>query len=70
MKKTDKISYRQKSIEELNKLLSDLKKKLVETKTKHVMGNQKDTSVFKKISYEIALVLGLITEKTKNDKQN
>lgn len=69
MKKTDKISYRQKSVEELVKLLDNLKKKLVETKTKHAMGNQKDTSDIKKIKYEIALVSTLITEK-ENDKQN
>lgn len=67
MKKTDKISYRQKSIEELEKLLSDLKKKLVETKTKHTVGNQKDTSVFKKMGYEISLISTLISEK-QNEK--
>lgn len=67
MKKTDKISYRQKSIEELEKLLSDLKKKLVETKAKHAVGNQKDTSVFKKMGYEISLISTLISEK-QNEK--
>jgi ribosomal protein L29 len=62
MKKTDKISYHQKSKEELIKLLNDLKKKLVETRTRHSTGNQKDTSVFKKINYEIALISTLIKE--------
>ena len=62
MKKTDKISYHQKSKAELVKLLTDLKKKLVETRTKHLTGNQKDTSVFKKINYEIALVSTLIKQ--------
>jgi ribosomal protein L29 len=62
MKKTDKISYRQKPKEELSKLLSDLKKKLVETKAKQLTGNQKDTSVFKKIKYEIALISTLIKQ--------
>ena len=67
MKKTDKISYKQKSTEELQKLLIDLKKQLVETRIKHLTGNQKDTSVFKKIKYEIALILTIIKE---NDKPN
>ena len=62
MKKTDKISYRQKSREELGKLLVDLKKKLVETRAKHLTGNQKDTSVFKKIKYEISLISTLLKE--------
>lgn len=60
MKKTDKISYHQKSKDELIKLLTDLKKKYVETRTKHLTGNQKDTSVFRKIKYEIALISTLI----------
>ncbi len=63
MKKTDKISYRQKSIEDLNKIVFDAQKKLVETKAKLATGNLKDTSVFKKIKYEIALVSKLIKEK-------
>ena len=65
MKKTDKISYRQKSPAELQKLLSDLKKKLVENKAKLLTGNQKDTSVFKKIKYEISFISTLITENGK-----
>ena len=69
MKKTDKISYRQKSTEELSKNLLDLRKKFIETKAKSATGNQKDTSVFSKIKYEISLISALIQEK-KNDKQN
>jgi ribosomal protein L29 len=69
MKKTDKISYRQKSNEELLKNLLDLRKKFIETKAKSATGNQKDTSVFSKIKYEISLISTLIQEK-KNDKQN
>ena len=60
MKKTDKISYHQKSPQELTKALVDLKKKLVETRMKFSTGNQKDTSVFKKIKYEIALISTLL----------
>lgn len=65
MKKTDKISYRQKSPLELEKLLTDLKKNLVENKAKLLTGNQKDTSVFKKIKYEISLISTILKE---NDK--
>ena len=64
MKKTDKISYRQKSVEELNKILFENKKNLVEARAKQATGNQKDTSVFKKIKYEIALISTLIKEKS------
>jgi ribosomal protein L29 len=67
MKKTDKISYRQKSVEELLKNLLDLRKKFIETKAKQATGNQKDTSVFAKIKHEISLISTLIQEK-KNDK--
>lgn len=66
MKKTDKISYRQKTAVELQKTLLDLKKKLVETKAKHLTGNQKDTSVFRKIKYEIAFISTLLNQ---NDHQ-
>ena len=64
MKKTDKISYRQKSIEELNKILFENKKNMVEARAKQATGNLKDTSVFKKIKYEIALISTLIKEKS------
>ena len=60
MKKTDKISYRQKSSEELKKSLIDLRKSFVETKAKFATGNQSDTSVFKKIKKQIALILTLL----------
>lgn len=62
MKKTDKIAYKQKTKEELNKLLIELKKKYVESKSKQYLGNQKDTSVFKKIQSEIALILTLLNQ--------
>ena len=64
MKKTDKISYRQKSVEELNKILFETKKNAVESRAKQATGNLKDTSVFKKIKYEIALISTLIKEKS------
>ncbi len=65
MKKTAKISYRQKTKEELQKTLKDAKKLFLETKSKFATGNQKDTSVFKKIQYEIAYIKTLLKE---NDK--
>ncbi|MDP4009836.1 MAG: 50S ribosomal protein L29 [Candidatus Shapirobacteria bacterium] len=67
MKKTDKISYRQKSVAELQKLLSNSKKNLVESRMKFHTGNQKDTSIFKKIKYEIVYILTLLKEK-ENEK--
>ena len=66
MKKTDKISYRQKSPQELKKDLIDLKKSLIETKAKLATGNQSDTSVFKKIKRQIALVLTLLSQNHEN----
>jgi ribosomal protein L29 len=67
MKKTDKISYRQKSPEELKKGLIDLKKSLIETRAKVATGNQGDTSVFKKVKRQVALTLTLLSE-NKNEK--
>jgi len=67
MKKTDKIAYRQKTTSELIKNLSDLRKNLVEVQAKYSTGNQKDTSVFKKIKYEIALISTILASKS-NEK--
>ena len=67
MKKTDKIAYRQKTNQELIKNLSDLRKSLVEARVKYTTGNQKDTSVFKKIKYEISLILTILAQKS-NEK--
>ena len=63
MKKTDKISYRQKSSDELKKDLIDLRKSLIETNAKYATGNQKDNSIFTKTKRKIALVLTLLSEK-------
>jgi len=62
MKKTDKIAYQQKTPAELQKLLTEAKKKFVEAKSKQYLGNQKDTSVFKKIQSEISLILTLLNQ--------
>jgi len=62
MKKTDKISYQQKPIEELQKLLLEAQKKLVENKAKLKTGNLKDTSVFKKLKFEISLISTLLKQ--------
>jgi ribosomal protein L29 len=69
MKKTDKISYRQKSQPELKKNLIDLRKSFVETKAKFATGNQTDTSVFKKIKKQISLIITLLSE-SNNEKHN
>lgn len=63
MKKSDKLSYQQKDSVELKKLLVDLKKKMVEQRSKLYLGNLKDTSVFKKIKYEIALISTILSTK-------
>jgi ribosomal protein L29 len=60
MKKSDKIALNQKSATELSKILADKKKELFEAKAKQFLGSLKDTSVFKKIRFEIALVSSLI----------
>lgn len=65
MKKTDKISYKQKSLSELQKNLSELQKKLVELHIKHSTGNLKDTSLLAKVRYEIALTRTLIKNSQK-----
>jgi len=67
MKKTDKISYRQKSQDELKKDLLNLRKSLIETNAKFATGNQKDSSVFAKTKRQIALILTILAEK-KNEK--
>ena len=63
MKKTDKINYREKSIDELQKLLIEASKKIVENKAKLATGGLKDTSVFKKLRYQIAYLSTLIHQK-------
>jgi ribosomal protein L29 len=67
MKKTDKISYQQKPIEELQKELLNLSKQLVENRAKHRLGNLKDTSVFKKLKYQISLIKTVLSKNQKND---
>ena len=67
MKKTDKISYRQKSQDELKKDLLNLRKSLIEANAKYATGNQKDSSVFRKIKRQISLILTLLAE-NKNEK--
>jgi len=67
MKKSDKIDYHQKTISELNTLLVSVRKKLVESRIKHGNGQLKDSSIFKKLKYEMALVLTIISQK-QNEK--
>lgn len=67
MKKSDKISYRQKSKNELIKLLADLNKKLVESRAKYQLGGLKDSSVFRKTRYQIAFIKSLLS--SQNDQK-
>ena len=63
IKKTDKIAYRQKNIDQLKTDLLENRKKLVEMRMKLSLGQEKDTSVIKKLKYKIAFILTLIKEK-------
>ncbi|MBU1088923.1 50S ribosomal protein L29 [Patescibacteria group bacterium] len=69
IKKTDKIAYRQKSIEQLKAELLLIRKKLAQDCFKLSMGQIKDTSVIKKSKYMISFISTLIKEKesTKNN---
>jgi len=69
MKKTEKVNYQQKTVSELQVLLASAKKKMVESRIKHTGGQLKDSSIFKKIKYEIALILTLISQKKHEKKQ-
>jgi ribosomal protein L29 len=60
MKKTDKITLREKSAQELQKTLADTQKQLVESKAKFALGNLKDSSLIGKLKYQIALIKTLI----------
>jgi ribosomal protein L29 len=68
MKKADKISYHQKTPQELTKNLIELRKSYIEAKAKFANGNQSDTSIFKKIRKEISLILTLLNEKKNEEK--
>ena len=56
MKKTDKIALSSKTATELLALIAVKKKEQVESKTKQFLGNLKDTSVFRKLRREIAVI--------------
>ncbi|MBU4210315.1 50S ribosomal protein L29 [Patescibacteria group bacterium] len=62
IKKTDKIAYRQKSIEQLKAELLLIRKKLAQDCFKLSMGQIKDTSVIKKSKYMISFISTLINE--------
>ena len=66
MKKTDRISYKEKTVAELKSLLSAARTKLVESRAKNSTGNLKDVSILSKIKYEISYFSTLINNK-KND---
>ena len=63
MKKNDKIALRQKSTEELQKALLENNQKLAESKVKYTNGSIKDSSVFKKIKYQMSFIKTLLNQK-------
>lgn len=63
MKKSDKITYRQKTLLQLFLQLSDLRLQFNQLKAKQSTGKLKDSSLFKKTRYQIALIKTLITQK-------
>ena len=69
MKKSDKITYHQKTISELEKDLLSFQKQLIEARIKHSNGQLKDSSVLKKLKYQITLSLTLISQKKNESKQ-
>lgn len=65
MKKSDKISWSEKSHAELAKALVDIRRQMTESRIKQTTGTLKDTSVFKKLKYQVSLISTLISKKTK-----
>ena len=63
MKRNDKVTYHQKTRDELLKLLSENVKNLSEERVKYTSGSTKDSSVFKKIKYQIAFIKTLLHQK-------
>lgn len=63
IKKSDKIVYRQKTLAQLSSELESLRRQLNEYHVKQGSGQLKDTSVFKKTRYKIALIQTLISQK-------
>ncbi|MFA7301310.1 MAG: 50S ribosomal protein L29 [Candidatus Shapirobacteria bacterium] len=56
MKKTDKIGLSEKTAVELITLIAAKRKEQVENKSKQFLGNLKDTSIFRKLRREIAVI--------------
>ncbi len=61
MKKNDKIAIVQKSAPELRKLLAETYQKHAEHRVKHANGTVKDSSLFKKLNYQISLITTLLS---------
>jgi ribosomal protein L29 len=62
MKKSDKIALKDKSVESLAVDLRSQEKKLAESLVSFHQGHLRDTSVFKKIKYQIAYLKTLINQ--------
>lgn len=63
MKKNDKIALRQKSADELRKSLRETNLKIAESKVKFTNGALKDSSVFKKLHYQLSFITTLLNQK-------
>jgi ribosomal protein L29 len=64
MKKSDKIALKDKSVASLQSDIGAEHKKLSEALVKFSQGHHRDTSVFKKIKYQIAYLKTLISQKS------
>ncbi len=71
IKKSDKIAYLQKTKKVLETELQKAQKKLVATRIKVRLGQEKDHSKLKKIRYEIALIKTILKIKlNQKDEKN
>ena len=68
MKKTDKIALSTKTAAELIIIQATKRKEQVEAKSRQFLGNLKDTSIFRKLRRELA-VISTYLQKAKNDTQ-
>ncbi|MFA6518763.1 MAG: hypothetical protein WCV93_03920 [Candidatus Shapirobacteria bacterium] len=66
MKKSDKIATKDKSIASLLIDIKEQQKKLADARIGFHQGQLRDTSVFKKIGYQIAYFKTLIGQKSKS----
>lgn len=66
MKKSDKIATKDKTVASLLTDIKEQQKKLAETRISFHQGQIRDTSLFKKIKYQITYLKTLISQKSKS----